>query len=126
MKRFIKSAIACAAAVAMIAAVAPVTAYAATKTATVSTQSDLNWAIENGAAKIIIKTTKSAKFTIHASKKAAKADFVVNAPNAKVANRMGENGFCYAGRSCFLLAGGCALLPRAEIFGCQRGGKCVQ
>lgn len=88
MKRFIKSAIACIAAVAMIATVAPVTTYAASqKTVTVTNQKQLEAAIKNGATKITIKTAKNVKITIPASKKAAKVEFVVNAKNATVTNK---------------------------------------
>ena len=78
MKRFIKSAVACIAAVAMLVTFAPATANVApTKTVTVSTQKQLEAAIKNGATKITIKTNKNIKITIPASKNAAKANIVV-------------------------------------------------
>lgn len=90
MKRFIKSAIACIAAVAMVVTAVPaaVTTQAASKkTVTVTNQEELEAAIKNGATKITIKTSKNVKITIPASKKAAKVDLIVAAKNATVTNK---------------------------------------
>ena len=87
MKRFIKSAIACIAAVAMIATVAPVTTQAAAKAVTVTNQKQLEAAIKKGVKKITIKTTKAVKITIPASKKALGIAFVVDAKKATITNK---------------------------------------
>lgn len=90
MKRFIKSAIACIAAVAMVITAVPaaVTTQAASKkTVTVKNQQELEAAIKTGATKITIKTSKNVKITIPASKKAAKVDLIVAAKNATITNK---------------------------------------
>lgn len=88
MKKFIKSAIACVAAAAMIVTAIPVTTSAASKKAVVvSTQAQLEKAIKNGATKVTIKTSKNVKITIPASKEVAKISFVVNAKNAAITNK---------------------------------------
>ena len=106
MKRFIKSAIACIAAVAMIATVAPVTTQAAAKkTVTVTNQKQLEAAIKNGATKITIKTAKNVKITIPASKNAAKATIVVDAKNATITNKATVKGLTVKDAKAFTESG---------------------
>ena len=88
MKRFMKSVLACALAFAMVLTVMPVNAYAANKKAVVVTnQKQLEKALKNGATNIVIKTNKSVKITIPATKKAAKATISVQAKNATITNK---------------------------------------
>ena len=88
MKRFMKSVLACALAFAMVLTVMPVNAYAANKKVVVVTnQKQLEKALKNGATNIVIKTNKSVKITIPATKKAAKATISVQAKNATITNK---------------------------------------
>lgn len=88
MKRFMKSVLACMLAFAMVLTVMPVNAYAANKKAVVVTnQKQLEKALKNGATNIVIKTNKSVKITIPATKKAAKATISVQAKNATITNK---------------------------------------
>ena len=110
MKRFIKSAIACIAAVAMIATAVPVTAHAAKKTETVKTvtvknQKELESAIKDGATKITIKTGKNVKITIPESKDAAKVEFVVNAKKATVTNKASVKSLTVVNAKAFTESG---------------------
>lgn len=88
MKKLMKSVLACVLAFAMVLTVMPVNAYAANKKAVVVTnQKQLEKALKNGATNIVIKTNKSVKITIPASKKAAKATISVQAKNATITNK---------------------------------------
>lgn len=88
MKKLMKSVLACMLAFAMVLTVMPVNTYAANKKAVVVTnQKQLEKALKNGATNIVIKTNKSVKITIPASKKAAKATISVQAKNATITNK---------------------------------------
>ena len=88
MKKLMKSVLACALAFAMVLTVMPVNSYAANKKAVVvSSQKQLEKALKSGVTNIVIKTNKSVKITIPASKKAAKATISVQAKNATITNK---------------------------------------
>lgn len=90
MKKFIKSAIVCVAAAAMLTTVAPVNTYAATKWVTVKTQKELEAAIKKGTKNIKIATSKKVTFTIpndaKLAAKLAKISFNVDATKATIKN----------------------------------------
>ncbi len=88
MKRFIKRAIACIAAAAMVVTAVPVSTTAAPKKAVVvSSQKQLERAIKRGMTKITIKTNKAVKITIPAGADMGNVKIVVNAKNATITNK---------------------------------------